>query len=569
MKFNLKHSSAIQKLQSSFYSGESNILDNFSYSALEEQEDYLKIDGRYIRCSYISGYPFMASSGWMDNIINFAYDCDISYHIHEIDALQALPKLHRKITELESTKRALLKSGRIIGSELTDPLDSAINLRDKILRGQQKLFQISIYIALSADNLEELNQTSTILESALSARLFFSKIARHQQLEGLQSILPRSTDHLMQSRNLDSSSIALTFPFMSSEYVNSTGVLYGINKANNSLVIVDRFKLPNANSIIFAQSGSGKSYLSKVEILRQLCDQTQVIVIDPENEYQNLAQSVNGSYIQVSMNSRQRINPFDLLTNKLTKRDLAQHIQDLTSIIDLLAEGLSHQEKSAVDKAILKIFTGKRKQSPRLINLYNELQSQQEYKLCNRLEKYITGSLSELFNSQTNIKLDNRLVVFDIKDMAENIRPIMMYIIANFVSSNVKQSKRKKLLVIDEAWMLLENQSSARFVAGLVRRARKYNLAVSIITQQANDFLNNKYGKVIASQSNFRILMRQDTTTINQVVNEFKLSEYEHNYLLTCERGDALMLIDQTHVALKISASQMEHPLITTDPNEL
>ena len=569
MKFKLNSKVSFRKSINQFVLGESSIIDNFSYSALKEKEDYLKIDGRYIRSLFISGYPFLASSGWLDNLVNFGYDCDISYHVKDVDALLALPKLHRKITELESTKRTLLKSGRIIGSEITDPLESAINLRNKILRGQQKLFQISIYVALFAETIQELNKLTLILESSLSAKLFYSKVARYQQLEAIQSILPRATDQLKQLRNLDSSTIALTFPFMSSEYVQPSGILYGINKSNNSLVIVDRFKLQNANSIIFAQSGSGKSYLSKVEILRQLCNQTKVIVIDPENEYQNLADSVNGSYIKISLNSSQRINPFDLLTNKLTKKDLSQHIQDLTSIIDLMVDGLSHQERSAVDSTILNLFSKKRSKAIRLIDFYNELKKKNETRLCMRLEKYITGSLSGLFNSQTNISLDNRLIVFDIKDMADNIRQIMMFIIANFVSNKVQNNKQKQMLVIDEAWMLLENTSSAKFIAGLVRRARKYYLGVSIISQQANDFLTNKYGKIIASQSNLRILMRQDSTTIKNVANEFNLSEFEYNYLLGCDKGDALMLVDQTHVALKITASKKEHPLITTDPTEL
>lgn len=549
--------------------GEQDAIDVLSYAGLEENIDHLCIDGIFMRTLYVSGYPFVANSGWMDSLINFNHDTDISYHVHEVNALSALPKLHRKITELESTKRAMMRAGKIVGSEITDPLESAIELRDKIQRGQEKLFQMAIYVNIRAESLEDLNKTTKLLEATLSARLFYSKIARYQQLEALQSILPRGEDQLDQKRNLDSSSAALTFPFMSSELVQETGILYGVNKSNNSLVILDRFSLHNANSIVFAQSGSGKSYTTKVEILRQLMQGTKVIVIDPEREYKLLTESVKGTYIKLSAKSKQKINPFDLATTFHNISDLSEHAQDLTEVISLMAEGLSSREKAAVDKAILKIYKHSKKEQPLLEDLYAELQKLGQLKLCERLEKYISGSLSEVFNAQTNIKLDNRLVIFDIKDLPESLRQIMMLIISNFVKNQVMAKPEKRLLIIDEGWMLLEHEESARFVAGLVRRARKYYLGVSIISQQANDFLRSDYGRAIASQSALRILMRQDTTTIKNVVSEFNLSEYEQQFLLTCERGDALIIADQNYVAVKVVASDKEHPLITTNPAEL
>lgn len=548
--------------------GEQDALDVMSYAGLEENADYLCIDGVYVRTLYVSGYPFVASSGWLDSLINFNHDTDISYHLHEVNALSALPKLNRKITELESTKRAMIRTGKIVGSEITDPLESAVELRDKIQRGQEKLFQMSIYIAIRADSLEDLNKTTKLLEATLSARLFYSKVARYQQLEALQSILPRGEDQLSQKRNLDSSSAALTFPFMSSELVQESGILYGVNKSNNSLVILDRFSLHNANSIVFAQSGSGKSYTTKVEILRQLMQGTKVIVIDPEREYKRLTESVGGTYIKLSAKSKEKINPFDLATTFHSNDDISEHAQDLTEVISLMVEGLNASEKASVDKAILNIYRQSKKQ-PLLGDFYEELQKMSQFKLCERLEKYITGSLANVFNAKTNINLDNRLVIFDIKDLPESLRQIMMLIISNFVQNQVKAKPEKRLLIIDEGWLLLEHEESARFVAGLVRRARKYYLGVSIISQQANDFLKSDYGRAIASQSALRILMRQDTTTIKNVVSEFNLSEYEQQFLLTCDRGDALIIADQNHVAVQIVASDKEHPLITTNPIEL
>lgn len=549
--------------------GEQDALDILSYAGLEENIDYLCVNGIYVRTLYISGYPFVASSDWMDSLINFNHDIDISYHLHEVDARSALPKLNRKITELESTRRAMMRDGKIVGSEIIDPLESAINLRDKIQRGQEKLFQMAIYVCLRAENKEELDRVTRILEANLSARLFYSKVARYQQLEALQSILPRGEDQLAQKRNLDSSSAALTFPFMSAELVQESGILYGINKSNNSLVILDRFSLHNANSITFAQSGAGKSYTTKVEILRQLMQGTHVIVIDPEREYKRLADSVDGTYIKLSAKSKQKINPFDLATTFHEINDLSEHTQDLMDVIGLMAESLTAREKAAVDKAILKIYRHAKKQQPLLEDLYAELRKLGQLKLCEKLEKYISGSLADVFNAQTNVKLDNRLVIFDIKDLPENLRQIMMLIISNFVKNQVMAKPEKRLLVIDEGWILLQHEESARFVAGLVRRARKYYLGISIISQQANDFLKNEYGRAIASQSALRILMRQDTTTIKGIVSEFNLSEYEQSFLITCERGDALLIADQNHVAVKVVAAEEEHPLITTNPAEL
>jgi type IV secretory pathway VirB4 component len=273
--------------------------------------------------------------------------------------------------------------------------------------------------------------------------------------------------------------------------------------------------------------------------------------------------------MKLSLRSKQRINPLDPLAANLNKKQQSEHIDNVTDIVSLLAEGLSARERSMVDKALIKILKTNQSSAPLLSDLYVELNKLGQIKLTERLDKYVNGSMSDVFNSSTNIKLSNRLIVFDIKDMPESLRQVMMLIIANFVSNQIKTEPEKRLLIIDEGWLLLEHEDSARFIAGLVRRARKYYLGVSIISQQANDFLNNKYGRAIASQSALRILMRQDSTTIKNVISEFNLSEFERNYLLTTERGDCLMIVDQTHVAVKIVASDSEHPLITTDPSEI
>ncbi|MCZ2298045.1 MAG: ATP-binding protein [Chitinophagales bacterium] len=585
MKFNfkIKRKKKIKKPQNkkvNFYFGEQDQMDLISYSGLKEKADYLLINKNYVRTLFISGYPYVASTGWLSMLINFNHNIDVSYHIEQVDPLLALPKLNRKITELESTRRNMLKTGRVISSEITDPLDSAKELKDKILRGQEKLFQVSIYMTLTAKTLSELDKLTTLLETVMSQRLFYIRTATFQQLDGLQSILPRGENKLDQKRNLDSSSAALTFPFVSSELVQESGILYGINKSNNSLVIIDRFALTNANSIIFAQSGAGKSYTAKVEILRQLMQGAKVIVIDPEREYKQLAKSVNGTYIRLSAKSKEKINPFDFSTQTITGENaLSQQIQDLTQIISLMVGNLSPEEKAVVDKALIKTYkkkgftiNGKNKISkdfPKLKDFYQVLKTMKQKDLATNLEKFVKGSLATVFDKKTNIKLNNRLVVFDIKDLPESIRPIMMMIVANFVNSEVKSKPQKRILVIDEGWLLLDNQDSAKFISGLTRRARKYFLGVSIISQQANDFLNSNEGRAIASQSALRILLKQDTTTIKKVSKEFNLSSYEEQFLLTCDRGEALIIADQNHVSVKIVASDKEHGLLTTDPREI
>ena len=585
MKFNfkIKRKKKVKKQPNkkvNFYFGEQDQMDLISYSGLKEKANYLLINKNYVRTLFISGYPYVASTGWLSMLINFNHNVDVSYHIEQVDPLLALPKLNRKITELESTRRNMLKTGRVISSEITDPLDSAKELKDKILRGQEKLFQVSIYMTLTAKSLSELDKLTTLLETVMSQRLFYIRTATFQQLDGLQSILPRGENKLDQKRNLDSSSAALTFPFVSSELVQETGILYGINKSNNSLVIIDRFSLTNANSIIFAQSGAGKSYTAKVEILRQLIQGAKVIVIDPEREYKQLAKSVNGTYIRLSAKSKEKINPFDFSTQTITGENaLSQQIQDLTQIISLMVGNLSPEEKAVVDKALIKTYkkkgftiNGKNKISkdfPKLKDFYQTLKTMKQKDLASKLEKFVKGSLATVFDKKTNIKLSNRLVIFDIKDLPESIRPIMMMIVANFVNSEVKSKPQKRILVIDEGWLLLDNQDSAKFISGLTRRARKYFLGVSIISQQANDFLNSNEGRAIASQSALRILLKQDTTTIKKVSKEFNLSSYEEQFLLTCDRGEALIIADQNHVSVKIVASDKEHGLLTTDPREI
>ena len=557
--------------------GEEDQLDTLSYEGLEEREDYLRLDGGYLRILVVAKYPHRAQSGWLDGLVHFSHDADISYHVQEIEPSLAIRDLNRKVTELESTRRSIIKKGGLPDPNVDDPLESAIELRNKLLRGEEKLFQVSIYVGLRGESLPELNDLTKMLKNTMSAQLFGLKIARYEQLKAMQSVLPRGEDQLGQKRNLDSSSAALTFPFASSELVHENGILYGINQSNSSLVILDRYSLQNANSIVIAHSGSGKSYTAKVEILRLLAQGTQVIVIDPEREYENLARSVGGTYINLSATSEQKINPFDMAATSRTKDQLAEHAQDLIEVIARMAgnpdkrdktPALTAEERAVVDEVILKIYNEAGDSAPTLRKFYEVAYEKGLVSLCKRLDKYLTGTLEGIFNRPTNIELDNRLVVFDIKDLQESVRQPMMMVISTFVQNRVKANPEKRLLVIDEGWILLQDEESARFLGSMVRRARKYYLGVSIITQTANDLMGNKYGRAIASQSSLRIFLKHDSTTIQNAVSQFGLSELEEEYLKTCGQGEALIIADQNHVAVRIVASEKEHPLIHTNPAE-
>ncbi len=426
IKIKLKNN---QPKNNNFLLGQQDHLDLISYSGLEENTHHLIINNQLLKTIFISGYPYVASTGWLNNLINYNHDIDLSYHIDLINSIDALPKLQRKITELESTKRLMRKNGKLIGPDIADPLQSAISLRDKIIRGQEKLFQIGIYITIKANSLNDLEEKTKNIETILASHLFYTKNATYQQLDAYESTLPKAKDLINQKRNLDSTALSLTFPFISSELVQENGILYGINKNNNSLVIIDRFNLNNANSIIFAQSGSGKSYAMKIEIMRQLIKDVQVIIIDPEQEYKKLSEEFDGTYIQLSTNSKQKINLFDLELSHQTKESLSDHIQNIISIISLMVDGLSSEDKSILDKAIINIYEKFKEETPILQNLYNEIQELGDQNLANRLEKFISGSLKEIFNFQTNIDLANNLIIFDIKDIADNLRQLIIMII--------------------------------------------------------------------------------------------------------------------------------------------
>ena len=550
--------------------GRTDLLKTVSYDDLVEATDHLRINGIYTQVLAIRNYPLAADSDCLAELINFDADIDISYHIEPANTLFALEQLNRKIAELESQKRSQLKSGRLLTPQITDPLDSALSLRAKLARNQETLYQLSIYIAVFAGTREEMESNAKRLKNVLAGRLFATEVMKYQQLpawEACQSIATNGPPEA--KRNFDTSSLALTFPFRSLEMIDENGILYGLNKANNSLVMVDRFSLPNANSVIFAQSGAGKSYTMKLEILRLIKKGVRVIVIDPENEYKAVCQALAGNFLQISKDSSQTLNPLQIETSEdeSSHKHLKEKLPAIMQILELMAEGLDADQRAALDQALLKTY--KQKPQPLLADLQQILKRQKQTSLCTRLEKFVSGSLSDIFAFPTNIDLNSRLTVFNIQHVDESLRPLVMMIIANFVNSQVFDKPEKRLLVIDEAWLLLQHRAAKDFLNALIRRARKYYLGVALISQQVADFYQGKQASALIAQTSLRILLRQDSTQIRAIAEQLALSEYEQKFLLTAAVGEALIIADNQHVVANILATSSEHPLITTNPSEL
>ena len=535
--------------------------------AVEERPQSLRVGHHYSRTLVVSGWPMMAHPGWLSALINWPANLDISYHYRPVDLTLAQTKLNRKITELDSRQRQLQRKGRPPDPEAADALESAVELRQQIQRGQQKLFLVSLVVTVRAGSEPALDRLVGQLETLLGSRLFQVRPALWQQLEGFGATLPRGQNDLGGWRNLNSACAALTFPFIGSELVDTEGILYGVNPTNNSLVLVDRFGLANANSIIFAQSGAGKSYLAKVEILRQLLAGVEVVVIDPENEYQTLARAVGGQVVRFQPDQPARLN---LLDRQLWASPAGTvNLADLVELLGLLVGLDSADDRLAVDRLLGQLYVDlPAGQSPVWADLVR-LAREQAPGLVSRLERFGASSLGQVFSRPTNLDLDRPLTVLALDDWPAEYRPALTLLFSVWVRGLARRQPRKRLLVIDEGWLLLESPVAGRLLAGLVRRARKDYLGVCFISQQADDFLNNPAGRVIASQAALKILLRADSTAIKTLARQFRLSAVEQDFLLTAERGQALLLAGAKHAIVQIVASETEHPLITTDPGEL
>jgi len=559
------------------------IQDAIAPGAVEVDFNYILIDGWYYRTLFISGYPRFVGANWLSSIVNFEHSLDISMFYYPIKSKDILDDLRKKITELETQRAIDKENGKIPDAAVEAALADAQSLQDQLVKGVEKFFQLSFYLTIPAQSLEELNYVTADLMQSLATLLLIPKVASLQMEEAFSSCIPQGLDKLMITRNMDTTSIATTFPFTSSMLSSDEGIMYGINKLNNSLVIFDRFSMPNSNSVVFATSGSGKSYLIKLEALRYLVQGVEIIVIDPESEYKALCETVGGNFISFSANSPSKLNPFDLSMSVEEGEDiLDSKITIIHTLIQLMVGQLSPTETSLLDRALSETYrikgitkdpeTQVGKEPPLMEDLYKVLQGSNEPDarlLTDKLSRYVVGSLGGIFNSQSNIRLDSKMTVFSVQALEDVLKPLAFFMILDFIWTKIKKDLRKRILIVEEAWYLMQREDSAKFLYGLVKRARKYFLGVTCITQDVDDFLKTPQGLAVITNSAITILLKQVDASIDSVGKVFNLSEGEMRRLLSAGVGEGIFFAGRNHVWIQVKASKEEHEMITTNPEEL
>ena len=556
--------------------------DIIAPAALEVDFSHVKIGNTYFRTLFISGYPRFVNANWLAPLINFERSLNISMFIYPVEGKGIMDDLRRKIGEMEAEVQSDVERGRIAQVSTKVKLEDAKTLQEQLAKGAERFYQFGLYVTIPSNSVDELNKITQQVQSTLGSLLIISKVAALQMEDAFKTTLPLAQDRLMINRNMDTTSLATTFPFTSSELTQNRGVLYGLNEHNGSLVILDRFSLENANSVVFAKSGSGKSYLIKLEALRSLMFDTEVLVIDPENEYQALCNAVGGEYIVFSYQSKAKINPFDLSqVYEEGQNELGQKVLSLHSLFKTMMGDLAPQEEALLDRAIILTYKQKgitpdpatqKKEPPLLEDLYKVLVGMEEdvaLNLAARLEKYVKGSFRGIFDQHTNVDLSNTFTVFSIKELEDALRPIAMFMILDYIWTRIKKDLKRRLLIVDEAWYMMRYPDSASFMFSMAKRARKYYLGLTTITQDVEDFLNSDYGKAIVTNSSIQILMKQSSAAIDKLAQVFYLSEGEKHLLLASGVGHGLIFAGANHVALEVVASPEEHALITSSPEEL
>jgi len=558
------------------------VQDIIAPAAIEVDFDHLKIGNTYFRTLFVAGYPRFVSANWLSPLINFDHSLDIAMFIYPTEGKTVLDDLRRKITEMEAEISTDIQRGKIIDPSTQAKLEDARALQEQLVKGVERFFQFALYITISASSLEELNHLSKQVESSLGALLIISKHATLQIEEGFKSTLPLCVDKLMITRNMDTTSLASTFPFTSSELTANEGIMYGINEHNGSLIIFDRFTLENANAVIFGKSGSGKSYLVKLEALRSLMFGTEILIIDPEAEYRTLCQAIGGEYIEFGFNCPAKINPFDLSqVYEEGQNELGLKILSLHSLFKVIMGQLSASEEAILDRALVLTYKMKgitpepatqKNEPPLMEDLYKALIGMEDPEakgLADRIEKFVKGSFVGIFDQRSNINIKNPFTVFSLRGLEEALRPIAMFIILDFIWTRVRKEMKRRLLIVDEAWYFMKYPDSATFLYSIAKRARKYYLGLTTTTQDVEDFLGSDYGKAIVTNSSIQILMKQSPAAIDKVAQIFYLSEGEKHLLLAANVGEGLFFAGANHVAMQVLASPEEHRLITTKPEEV
>lgn len=572
------------KLPKAYQPGDADLPNIIAPAGLEVGSNYLKIGDYFTKTIFIFTYPRFVTSGWFSAIINLPAMIDISIFMHPMDTALALRNLRKKVAQIESEINDKEAKGIVRDPVLETAHDDVETLRDALQQARERLFEVGVYITLYASSEDDLKTLEETVVNTLESKLVYAKPALFRQSEGLTSVLPLGEDKLALRTPLNTGPASSLFPFISPDLSSENGILYGINLNNNSLIIFDRFSLENANTVIFAKSGSGKSYAAKLQILRSMMMGTDVLVIDPENEYQNLANAIGGSYFKISLTSESHINPFDIpiIPEGEEPADVFKsHILNLTGLIKLMLGKIEAVEEAMLDRAITETYASrditadnfgslKELNPPLLGDLQTILQSTEGGRgMAARLDKYVAGSYSGFTNAPTNVDIKNRLIVFSIRDLEEELRPIAMYIILNFVWNLIRAELKQRLMIVDEAWLMMKYPDSAQFLFGLVKRARKYYLGVMTINQDVEDFLKSDYGQPIITNSSLQILLKQSPTSIDIVAKAFGLTEGEKAFLLEAAVGEGLFFAGLKHVAIKIIASYTEDQIITTNPEQM
>lgn len=584
-KLSKKEIAEVIEAEKIYEQGLATIKDLIAPSSMEVKFNELRVSDMYARSFFVYTYPRFIDVNWLSPVVNFDVTMDISMFIYPSDSAVMMKVLRNKVAQITSSIHINQDKGLVRDPGLETALQDAEELRDKLQRGQEKFFHFGLYFTIYADDPKKLQKIQTKLESVMGSKLVLTKRADMQMEHAFNSTLPLCTDELETSRNMNTGPLSTSFPFTSSELTSNEGILYGLNRHNDSLIIFDRFSLENANSVIFAKSGAGKSYAVKLEILRSLMIGCDVIVIDPENEYQELCDTVGGTYLKVSLNAEQRINPFDLplpLKDEESKPGdlLRSNIITLHGLLKLMFGQVSPQEEGLLDKALIDVYALKgismETQNPAdfppptMEDLHDILSSMKgSERMAQILQKYTTGTFSGIFNKPTNVDLKNGLMVFCIRDLEDILRPIANYIILNYIWNRVRSSLKRRMLIVDEAWSLMQHEDSARFLYGLVKRARKYYLGITTITQDVEDFLKSSYGKPIITNSSMQLLLKQAPSAIEPLSQVFNLTEGEKYMLLNSSIGQGLFFAGLKHVAIQIIASYSEDKIITTNPEEL
>jgi conjugal transfer ATP-binding protein TraC len=559
------------------------IRDIIAPPAVEVDFDMLTINNYYIRSMFVAGYPRYAYPNWLQPLISFDHTLDIAMYIYPSDSAEILHNLRRKISEMEATIQSDMKRGKVVEPSVQVALEDALSLQQQLAKGAERFFQFGLYVTIPAFSVADLEKATKQVEAMLGSLMIISKVCVLQQEEGFKTTLPMGQDRVMITRNMDTTSLATTFPFTTSELTANEGILYGINQGNDSLIIFDRFTLENANMVVFGKSGAGKSYTIKLEVIRSLMFDTEVIIIDPENEYESVTRALGGEYILFQFGAETKLNPFDLalLNDDASESLLNQKILSLHGFFRVIMGTLTPSEDALLDRALVMTYKQKgitpdprthSKEPPLMEDLYKTLIGMEEVLakgLADRIEKFVKGSLVGVFDEQTNVQIRNPLTVFSIRDLEEALRPIAMYLILDFIWTKVRRDIRKRLLIVDEAWYMMKYPDSAQFMYSIAKRARKFYLGVTTITQDVEDFLSMDIGHAVLQNSSLQILLKQSTASVDLVAKTFYLSEGERMLLLSASVGEGLFFAGPAHAAMRVIASPEEHKLATTKPQEV